>query len=133
MPSERGKDGNLAQRESRVYPVFRRLAGNAKLRGIFVQTAVLFGLLALFLSSFDNTIRNIDRLGIEVGFDFLDDATGYKVKQQFIEYDEESSHWRALLVGITNTALVAACGIVLATLIGIILHGLRLSGSLLSR
>ena len=45
----------------------------------------------------------------------------------FIEYTSRSTHLRAAVVGILNTLLVAACGIVLATVMGFLMGILRLS------
>ena len=46
-----------------------------------------------------------------------------------IPYTSRSTHLRAAVVGLLNTLLVAACGIVLATLLGFILGVLRLSSN----
>ncbi|HAH09994.1 MAG TPA: amino acid ABC transporter permease [Alphaproteobacteria bacterium] len=51
-------------------------------------------------------------------FRFLRDETGYDIIQHLVPYTEQSTHARALLVGVLNTLLVAVLGIILATILG---------------
>jgi general L-amino acid transport system permease protein len=51
---------------------------------------------------------------------FLNDTAGFGVIQSLIPYDETSTYGRVLVVGLLNTLLVAAIGIVLATILGFI-------------
>jgi general L-amino acid transport system permease protein len=102
-----------------------------RFRGIFFQVlalAALFGFLAYIV---DNTINNLELLGLETGYGFLNEPANYDINQRLIEYNSRSTHARAALVGVLNTALVAACGIFLATLIGFAAGVLRLSSNLL--
>jgi general L-amino acid transport system permease protein len=46
-----------------------------------------------------------------------------------VEYSKESSHWRASVVGVLNTLLVAVTGCFFATIIGVVVGVLRLSNN----
>ena len=82
--------------------------------------AILFYLAA-------NIKSNFEELGKPFGFDFLQQESNYDINQTLIEYNSQSSHGRAAMVGILNTLLVAFFGIILATVLGFILGVLRLS------
>ncbi|HWL71171.1 MAG TPA: amino acid ABC transporter permease [Geminicoccus sp.] len=74
-----------------------------------------------------NTITNLQRLGVSTGFGFLGRPSGFDISQTLIDYNSTYSFGRAFLVGLLNTALVAVCGIVLATIIGFLVGIGRLS------
>jgi general L-amino acid transport system permease protein len=65
-----------------------------------------------------NLAHNLEQQGIASGFGFLNREAGFDISFHLIDYTEQSSYGRAFLVGILNTLLVSALGIVLATLIG---------------
>ena len=79
-----------------------------------------------------NAVVNLESIGKGFSFSYLWEPASYDINQTLIEYTSRSSHFRAMLVGIINTLLVAACGIVLATVLGFILGVLRLSKNLLA-
>jgi len=73
-------------------------------------------------------------LGKPLGFDFLGTTAGYDINQRLIDYTSQSSHLRALFVGLLNTLLVAVLGCITATFIGVFVGILRLSNNwLISR
>lgn len=80
-----------------------------------------------------NTITNLERQNLSSGFGFMDEVAGFGVTQSLIEYSETSSYGRAFWVGLLNTLLVAATGIVLATVLGFLIGVGRLSGNWLVR
>ncbi len=98
-----------------------------KFRAVVTQIVVIAGLFAFFAYIISNAVANLDALGKSFGFDFLWTPASYDIDQTLIEYNSRDTHFRAGLVGILNTLLVAGCGIVLATIIGFILGVLRLS------
>ncbi len=103
-------------------------------RAVFIQILALAGLFAFFAYIVNNTINNLANLGIETGYGFLNDPSSYDISQTLIDYDSRSSHGRATIVGILNTALIAFCGIITATILGFTVGVLRLSGNwLISR
>ena len=74
-----------------------------------------------------NTIDNLRRAHIASGFGFLWARAGFDISQSLIPYNPEMSYGRAFLVGLLNTLLVAALGIVFASIIGFMLGIARLS------
>ncbi|MCB1742778.1 MAG: ABC transporter permease subunit, partial [Gammaproteobacteria bacterium] len=112
------------QSESRSLSALWR---DEQIRGVLVQIMVMAALFALAAYLVHNAIANLEALGKTFGFDFLEAPAGYDINQRLIEYDSRSSNLRATIVGVLNTALVAVCGIVLATLMGFTLGVLRLS------
>ena len=89
--------------------------------------AVLFAVLAMMVR---NVVVNLAAIGKEFSFGFLFTPAGYDITfSPFIEYTSRSTHLRAATVGVFNTLLVAASGIVLATIMGFILGIVRLSSN----
>jgi len=100
-----------------------------KTRGVILQMIAVIGILLFIGNIVSNTVENLDRLGVKVGFDFLTEPANYDINQTLIEYDSSDSHFRAGLVGLLNTLLVAVCGIVVATFFGFTAGVLRLSNN----
>ena len=98
-----------------------------KLRALFLQalTFIIFMLVVAWLV--DNVINNFRALGKEFTFSFLFQPASYDINQRLIEYTSRSPHWRASLVGILNTLVVAFLGCILATIVGVVVGILRLS------
>ncbi|MFC0280640.1 amino acid ABC transporter permease [Falsigemmobacter intermedius] len=86
---------------------------------------VLFVLAAWWLVT--NTVANLKALGKDFSFGFLTVRSGYDINQRLIEYTSDSSHGRAMLVGLLNTLLLAALSCVTATIVGVFAGVLRLS------
>jgi general L-amino acid transport system permease protein len=77
----------------------------------------------------NNVVDNLRRQNIASGFDFLGRVSGFDIAQTLIEYSNVSTYGRAFLVGLLNTVLVAALGILAATIIGFIVGIARLSSN----
>jgi general L-amino acid transport system permease protein len=77
----------------------------------------------------NNVIDNLRRQNIASGFEFLGRTAGFDVSQSLIEYSNVSTYGRAFWVGLLNTLLVAALGIIGATVIGFIVGIARLSSN----
>ncbi|MEK9671672.1 MAG: ABC transporter permease subunit [Rhodospirillaceae bacterium] len=88
--------------------------------------AVLFSFLAYIIN---NAVLNLQALGKTFSFDFLNEPASYDINQTLIDYTSRSTHGRAMLVGILNTALVAFCGIIAATILGFLFGVIRLSNN----
>ena len=102
---------------------------NEQSRQVIIQ---IFVLAATFFSLFwliSNVIANFAILNKGFGYDFLFIKAGYDINLTLIDYSNESTHFRAAIVGLLNTCLVAVIGIFLATFIGIFLGILRLSNN----
>lgn len=76
-----------------------------------------------------NTSANLAKLNKNVDFGFLANTAGFDIIQRPIEYTRESSYFRAILVGVLNTLIVAGLGIVFATLLGFTIGIMRLSSN----
>ena len=76
-------------------------------------------------------INNLAKANIASGFGFWNNTAGFDISQTLIEYSTVSTYGRAFWVGLLNTLLVAAIGIVLATILGFVIGMLRLSKNFL--
>lgn len=92
---------------------------------IQVVTMMLFMLTVAWL--LNNVIENFRELGKEFSFDFLWQPASYDINQRLIEYTSRSPHWKAAVVGVLNTLVLAFLGCVLATIIGVAVGIARLS------
>ena len=107
----------------------RRWRNDPRIRAILFQAIALALVVWLGWTLFDNTLANMQARGIRTGFGFLDNPAGFGVLFSLIPYDESMSYFRVFLVGLLNTLLVSAIGIVLATIMGFIIGIARLSGN----
>ena len=110
---------------------FSRVWTDERGRGVIFQLLLMLGL-ALFIAFIaSNTIANLQRAGLASGYGFLFDTASFDINQRLIEYSSTSTYGRAFIVGGLNTILVAAMGIVTATVIGFLAGVLRLSNNYL--
>jgi general L-amino acid transport system permease protein len=92
---------------------------------IQIVVLVLFAMAVAWL--LNNTAQNLAARGKEFNFGFLWQRAGYDIGQQLIPYTNDDTHFRALLVGLLNTLVVAFWGCIFATILGVIVGVLRLS------
>ncbi|TCK98883.1 L-glutamine ABC transporter membrane protein /L-glutamate ABC transporter membrane protein /L-aspartate ABC transporter membrane protein /L-asparagine ABC transporter membrane protein [Shimia isoporae] len=105
------------------------LINDTRYRSLTFQAIAAIALaLAIFYLG-NNLIQNLRAAGLNISYDFLGDPAGYDINQRLIEYDSQSSHARAALVGVLNTLLVAFLACVTATIFGVIAGVLRLSNN----
>ena len=79
-----------------------------------------------------NVIDNLRSAGIATGFAFWNHTAGFDISQTLIEYAPQvSTYGRAFWVGLLNTLLVAALGIVFATILGFVIGIGRLSRNIM--
>lgn len=97
---------------------------NIALQVIFVVT-LLAGLAALIITG----KTNLDAQGITSGFGFLDRSTGWRISFSMLEYGTSSTYAQALLVGATNSLLVAAISLLGASILGLCVGVMRTSGN----
>ena len=75
-----------------------------------------------------NAIENLQRAKIASGFGFLNNTAGFDISQTLIPFSAAgSTYGDAFIVGLLNTLLVSAIGIVLATFLGFAVGIARLS------
>lgn len=77
----------------------------------------------------DNTLSNMESRGISTGFGFLNETAGFGIIMNLVPYDATMSYGRTFWVGLTNTLLVSAMGVVTATILGFIIGVARLSSN----
>ena len=98
-----------------------------KVRAVCYQLLLLAAVLWLGFEFALNAKANLDARKISSGFGFLDNTAGFGINQSLIPYNESDTYGRVFFVGLLNTLLVAAIGIVLATILGFVVGIARLS------
>src|SRR3981189_1481336 len=117
----RGRAGPLA-----IGPLLR----DQRVRSVLVQ--IIFCLLAAAAIAFlvHEASINLARRHLATGFGFWNVTAGFDISQTLIDYSSSTSTYgRAFWVGLLNTLLVAAIGIVLTTLLGFTIGIARLSSN----
>lgn len=107
--------------------VLSRLWNDKESRSVIIQIITITLVFAFFAYIIHNAVVNLQSIGKGFSYKFLWQPSSYDINQHLIEYNSRSTHFRAMIVGILNTILIAICGIVFATLLGFILGVLRLS------
>lgn len=105
------------------------LINDTRYRSLTFQAMAAIALALAIWYLGNNLIQNLRAAGLNISLDFLDEPAGYDINQRLIEYDSQSSHGRAALVGVLNTLLVAFLACVTATIFGVIAGVLRLSNN----
>ena len=102
---------------------------DTRYRAITIQVIVLLLFLAGVGWLLNNTMENLAAKDKDINFGFLFNRAGYDIDQQLIPYTNDSTHGRALIIGLLNTLVVAFLGCILATIIGVTAGVLRLSNN----
>ena len=100
-----------------------------RVRGFVYQALLLAAVIGLGWYLIGNTLHNLSTRQIQVGFGFLSKEAGFEIAEKLISYEAADSYGRAFLVGLANTLMVAAIGIVFATLLGTFMGIARLSNN----
>src|SRR5437763_3776026 len=99
-----------------------------KVRSIAYQVILCAVIVFLAYSAVKNAADNLARAKIASGFGFWNQTAGFDISQTLIQYSSQAgTYGRAFWVGLLNTLLVAAIGIVLATIVGFLVGIARLS------
>jgi general L-amino acid transport system permease protein len=99
-----------------------------RIAGIAAQLLLVLVIGGLAYGAIVNAAQNLAHAHIASGFGFWNNTAGFDISQALISYSSSTSSFgRAFWVGLLNTLLVAAIGIVLATLVGFIVGIGRLS------
>src|SRR4030066_1736253 len=91
-----------------------------------ISSLIVFGFLYWLVGNF---LEITQQRGMPLTFGFLDEAAGFPIKESFIPYDSTMTFGRAVLVGLINTLVVSAAGILFATVLGFIIGLMRLSSN----
>ncbi|MEW6449666.1 MAG: amino acid ABC transporter permease [Pseudomonadota bacterium] len=100
---------------------------NPRFRGFVYQFALCAAIGFLAWAAITNAAENLARAKIATGFGFWETTAGFDISQSLIEYTVTSTYGRAFWVGLLNTLLIAALGIVFATILGFAIGIARLS------
>ncbi len=90
-----------------------------EVQGVIWQIVTLTLVIGIGYWLYSNMIYNLQNQNIRTGFEFLEREAGFAIGESLIDYSAASTYARALTVGLLNTLLVAAIGIVLATVLGV--------------
>lgn len=102
---------------------------NPENRAIIYQVLALVAIFSFTYFVLNNMFINIEKRGINTGFDFLGTEAGFGILQSLIEYDESDTHGKVFIVGLLNTILVSVIGIIFATILGLLIGIGRLSSN----
>ena len=100
---------------------------NPALRSAVYQIVTLVVIVAAVWYAWHNVVQNLARANMTAGFGFLNSRAGFDVAQSLIAYSSDSTYFRALQVGLINTLVIAAAGVVTATIVGLLVGIGRLS------
>ncbi len=112
-------------------PSFRlsMLIYDTRYRSLTIQVVAFILFMSGIAWLISNAYFNLQDLGKDFDFGFLGSRAGYDISPRLIEYSNDSTHFRATLIGLLNTLLVAFLGCILATIVGVIAGVLRLSNN----
>jgi general L-amino acid transport system permease protein len=109
-------------------PLYR----DPRYRGVALQLGLCAALGYLAYAAIQIAAENLARSHVASGFGFWNVVAGFDISQTLISYSPQSSTYgRAFWVGLINTLVVAALGIVLATVLGFTIGIARLSKNFL--
>ncbi|MCB9419102.1 MAG: ABC transporter permease subunit [Ardenticatenaceae bacterium] len=118
---------------------------DGRIIGILLQIIFVILLVRSSLWLVGNIAENLDALGpgqficrdgsssFRCAFDFLSADAQFDIQESVIDYTPADSYWRAIAVGMLNTAKVSIIGIILTTILGTITGIARLSDNWLVR
>lgn len=99
----------------------------SKHRAVAIQAAIGVAFIAAVWWLWFNLVTNLRRTGISTDFDWLKRPAGFAVSGS--GFSASQPVWEAIAVGVRNTLLVAAVGIIVALIVGVLVGVLRLSDS----
>ena len=108
---------------------FSMLLNDKRYRSYTFQFFALFILICAMAYLGKNLLENLAAAGLNISYSFLGEPAGYDINQRLIDYNSQSTHLRASIVGVLNTLLVAFLGCIAATFFGVIAGILRLSNN----
>jgi His/Glu/Gln/Arg/opine family amino acid ABC transporter permease subunit len=115
--------------ETSQIPFYR----NVKTLGILAQVIFMVIVCAALIVIFNNVRMALARSNLPANFSFLGARAGIPIAESPITYSTSDPYWRAILIGFLKTLQVALVGVVLASLLGILVGVMRLSGNWLIR
>lgn len=101
------------------------------IRFLKILAQVIFIIVLALAASYlyRNVTANLARQGLAVGYGFMKNPASFDIGESYIPYQPSDPYERALLVGLVNTLVVSALGIVLTTIVGVLAGVARLSSN----
>lgn len=111
------------------------LINDARVRALVFQASLILALIFGAWWLVDNTVSNLSEQGKTLGFNFLVQTAGFQISSTLgtwvMDYNVgESTYLDVYFIGIINTFVVAALGILAATVLGFGIGIMRLSNNL---
>jgi general L-amino acid transport system permease protein len=106
---------------------FSMLLYDTRYRSTSIQVIALIVFFSFVVWLINNTATNLAVSGKDIDFSFLFVQSGYDINQKLLEYDSQSTHLRAAVLGVMNTLVLAAMGCITATILGVTVGIARLS------
>ncbi len=102
---------------------------DTRYRSATIQVIAMIGFMLLAAWLISNVAQNLQVLGKPIDFGFFGEPASYDINQRLLEYTSRDTHFRAALVGLLNTLVVAVLGCITATILGVAIGVLRLSNN----
>ena len=106
---------------------FSMLLYDTRYRSTSIQVIALIVFFSFVVWLINNTATNLAVSGKDIDFSFLFVQSGYDINQKLLEYDSQSTHLRAAVLGVMNTLVLSAMGCITATILGVTVGIARLS------
>ncbi len=100
----------------------------AILKTIVIQTAIVAVIVLVVALIANTTFANLNRLGVQSGFNFLFERSGFDINQKLISFSSDSPIYMAFAVAVLNTILLAVLSIIFSTILGLVIAICRISG-----
>ena len=108
------------------------ILSSTRSRSLILQAGCVAAVLAVVAGLAMTAHRRITEGGMASGFDFLFRATGWDLGFSVIPLTSLDPYWKAFLAGALNTLLLGVTALSLATLIGVVIGGMRTSRNALT-
>jgi general L-amino acid transport system permease protein len=95
-------------------------------RAVVYQILLVAAVVFVVWGASHYAVENMAKLGIPLNFAFWNQTAGFEINQSLISFSALSTYGRAFWVGLFNTLLVSAIGIVFATIVGFLIAIFRL-------
>ena len=108
-------------------PIIERWRARVGQRDVLAQVLVALLVIMAVYWLVGNVVSNLERQNVASGFGFFNERAGFGINQTLIDYNEDNSYGRVLVVGLLNTLLVSVLGIAAASFLGFVIGIGRLS------
>lgn len=102
---------------------------NRTLRGYLFQSVYVGVLLFMIVGFLYNAYFNLKAQGITSGFYFLERQIGWDMGFAFLQTSVSDPYWYALALAFLNTLVIGYVAMALATILGVVIASMRISGN----